>query len=178
VSRLLEVETARLRLRPFVADDWRAALAYLSLPNVRRFVPEWPQTEEQAREFVSENAADPRALALETRVDRELVGHIGFHPWFGERAYEIGWAVAPAHQGRGYATEAAGALLAYGFERLGLHRIIATCQPQNTASVRVAEKLGMRREAHFRECMAAPDGSWWDEYFYALLENEWRARSA
>jgi RimJ/RimL family protein N-acetyltransferase len=90
------------------------------------------------------------------------------------RTHEIGWAVDPGHQGRGYATEAANALLAHGFEDLGLHRIIATCQPQNAASVRVMEKLGLRREAHFRQCMLAPDGTWWDEYFYALLDDEWR----
>lgn len=82
----------------------------------------------------------------------------------------------PAHQGRGYATEAALALLAHAFGTLGLHRIVATCQPQNTPSVRVMEKLGLRREAHFRKCMRAPGGGWWDEYLYALLEEDWAAR--
>jgi len=176
VDRTSELETERLRLRPFEPRDWQAVLAYLSLPDVRRFVPEWPETEDQTREFVRVQAAESRALAIETKVDRQLVGHIGFHPWFGAQTYEIGWALAPEHQGQGYATEAGRAVLAYGFEALGLHRIIATCQPQNIPSVRVAEKLGMRREAHFRECMLAPDGSWWDEYFYALLEDEWRER--
>jgi [ribosomal protein S5]-alanine N-acetyltransferase len=65
------------------------------------------------------------------------------------------------------------ALLQYGFETLHLHRIIATCQPENVASCRVVEKLGMRREAHFRKCVRRPDNGWWDEYFYALLEGEW-----
>lgn len=91
--------------------------------------------------------------------------------------YEIGWVVAPAHQGRGYATEAALALLAHGFGTVGVHRIVATCQPQNTASVRVIQKLGLRREAHFRKCVLAPDGTWWDEYLFAMLEEEWAADS-
>jgi len=56
---------------------------------------------------------------------------------------------------------------------LHLHRIIATCQPQNVASWRVMEKLGMRREAHFRKCLRRPENQWWDEYFYALLDEEW-----
>ncbi len=77
------------------------------------------------------------------------------------------------HHGQGYATEAARALLGYGFEELDLHRIIATCQPENPASYRVMEKLGMRREGHFRQCIDRGQGVWWDEYFYALLKDEW-----
>jgi len=78
-------------------------------------------------------------------------------------------------RGAAYATEAAGAVLGYAFETLGLHRVIATCDPANTASVRVMEKLGTRREAHFRKCELLPDGTWADEYFYALLDEDWSA---
>jgi len=65
----------------------------------------------------------------------------------------MGWVFHRAYHGHGYATEAAGALLQYSFAALHLHRIIATCQPENVASWRVMEKLGMRREAHFRKCI-------------------------
>ena len=71
--------------------------------------------------------------------------------------------------------EAAHALLGYGFATLGLHRVIATCQPENVASWRVMEKLGMRREAHVRQCIPRDDGTWWDEYVYAILKAEWNA---
>ena len=64
-----------------------------------------------------------------------------------------------------------------GFETLGLHRVIATCQPENTASWRVMEKLGMRREAHFRKGHYR-GATWWDEYFYALLAKEWPSASS
>jgi RimJ/RimL family protein N-acetyltransferase len=168
----IELETDRLRIRPFATDDWHAVSAYT--PRVRTYVPEWPATDRQAQSFVRENCGeDARMHALVLRGGELLIGHMAFHPWFAPQTHEIGWAVAPAHQGRGYATEAALALLAHGFETLGLHRIVATCQPQNAASVRVMEKLGLRREAHFRKCILAPDGTWWDEYFYALLEEEW-----
>jgi ribosomal-protein-alanine N-acetyltransferase len=172
----IRIETERLLIRPFEADDWRAVHAYLSDPGVRFFVPEWPETEEEVQAFVHRNVEEPRQHALILHGDERLVGHVGFWQWFGPQTYEIGWAIARDHQGRGYATEAARAVLAYGFERLGLHRVIATCNPNNAPSVRVMEKLGMRREAHFRKCDLNPDGSWWDEYFYALLEDEWPAR--
>jgi RimJ/RimL family protein N-acetyltransferase len=100
-----------------------------------------------------------------------------FHAWFQPRTYEIGWAFGQAHQGKGYATEAGRALVAHAFGSLGAHRVIATCQPENTASWRVAEKLGLRREGHFRACLYRAPGIWWDEYFYALLADEYPAIS-
>jgi RimJ/RimL family protein N-acetyltransferase len=101
-----------------------------------------------------------------------------FHLWFGPATYEIGWAFRADRQGRGYATEAALALMAFAFVELRCHRVIATCQPENVASWRVMEKLGMRREAHFRQGLHQPSGEWWDEYFYALLADEYFAESA
>ena len=56
---------------------------------------------------------------------------------------------------------------------LGLHRVIATCETDNAASVRVMERLGMRREAHFQQCYLREDGTCSDEYFYAVLADEW-----
>ena len=168
------IETQRLRIRRFEPDDWRAVHEYASDPEVMAWFVEGPMTEEQAREFVAENAGDQaRAFALVLKEDDQLIGHVFFHPWFAPRTYEIGWVVHPRYHGQGYATEAALALLRYGFESLGLHRVIATCQPENVASDRVMEKIGLRREGHFRKCVYRDETTWWDEYFYALLEEEW-----
>ena len=141
---------------------------------VMKFIPEGPFSADQAREFVEKQAGlESENLAVVLKDEQRLIGHMNFHPWFAPSTYEIGWVFHPAYQGRGYATEAAQALLRYGFETLRFHRIVATCQPENPASFRVMEKLGMRREGHFRECILCPDGTWWDEYFYALLADEW-----
>ncbi len=59
---------------------------------------------------------------------------------------------------------------------MGLHRIIATCDPRNTASYRVMEKTGMRREGHSIKCIRK-DGEWVDEYFYAILDEEWAGKN-
>lgn len=96
-----------------------------------------------------------------------LIGHIVFHKYFGEHTYEIGWVFNQKYHSKGYASEAARAILKYGFEEMNLHRIIATCQPQNKPSYRVMEKIGMRREGYFKN-------EWWDEYYYAILEEEWK----
>jgi RimJ/RimL family protein N-acetyltransferase len=96
--------------------------------------------------------------------------------WVSEehRCGELGFVFDPAHQGKGYATEAASALLPFAFETMGLHRVIGRTEARNTGSARVLEKLGMRREAHLVENEYVK-GEWQSELIYALLEHEWRA---
>ena len=168
------IETHRLRIRSFQPKDWQAVYDYTSDPALMLYIPEGPFTPKQAKAFVAENMGEQaRFVAVLLKTDDVLVGHMEFHPWFASQIYEIGWVFNRAYHGKGYATEAAMALLQYGFEALHLHRIIATAQPENVASCRVMEKLGMSREAHFRKCIRRPDNGWWDEYLYALLEEEW-----
>jgi RimJ/RimL family protein N-acetyltransferase len=134
-------------------------------------------SEHESRAFAARNAGEEaRAFARVLAGDGRLIGHLNFHPWFAPRTFEIGWILDPRHPGRGYATEGAAALLRYGFERLALHRVVATCQPENRPSWRVMEKLDMRREAHFRQCIHRGGETWWDEYLYALLAEEYFAR--
>jgi RimJ/RimL family protein N-acetyltransferase len=90
------------------------------------------------------------------------------------RQGEIGFILHPDHQGRGYATEAAEALLALAFEHYRLHRVAGRLEARNAASARVLEKLGMRREAHLIENEWVK-GEWQSELVYALLAREWRA---
>jgi len=173
------LHTRRLRVRRFVPEDWPAVYAYMSDAAVTHYLGEGLLNEEQTREFVTRNAGEEAgALALVLRAEDRLIGHLVFHPWFAPRTYEIGWVLHPAYQGRGYATEGARALLRYSFETLKLHRVIATCQPENTASYRVMGKVGFRQEGLFRQCLPRPDGTWWDECFFALLEEEWRSTAA
>jgi RimJ/RimL family protein N-acetyltransferase len=171
------IETPRLRLRPFVLQDWQSVFAYTSDAQVMTYIPEGQMTAAQTQQFVAKyTGEEAEILPVILKDENKLIGHMNFHPWFAERTYEVGWAFHPAYHGHGYATEAAHALLRYGFEELHCHRIIATCQPENVASWRVMEKLGMRRESHFRKCLDRGEGVWWDEYFYAILEEEWFAR--
>jgi RimJ/RimL family protein N-acetyltransferase len=170
------IDTERLRIRRFRPDDWQAVHAYASDAATMTYMNEVPHTEERSRAFAIEQAGeDATALAIVVKPGDEPVGHLVFHPWFAPRTHEVGWVLHQRVRRRGYATEGARALLHHAFEAMSLHRIIATCQPENIASWRVMEKLGMRREAHFLRCIHRDDGSWWDEYFYAILEEEWAA---
>ena len=173
------LQTPRLVLRPITLADWPAIHRYMSDPIVTRWLPEGPLDEMHAQAFAQKNAGrSARAVAVSERESDQLVGHMVFHPWFGRATHEIGWAIASGRQNRGYATEAARALMDFAFSTLGCHRVVATCQPENVASWRVMEKLGMRREAHFRQGLYRETGEWWDEYFYALLADEHFAASS
>lgn len=173
------LETQRLTLRRFTASDGPAVHRYMGDPLVTRWLPEGRLDKAGAQTFADKNAGRrPRAIAVVKRASGELVGHMDYHPWFGRATHEIGWAIGRPHQRQGYATEAARALLAHAFETLRCHRVIATCQPENVASWRVMDKLGMRREAHFRQGLFREIGEWWDEYFYALLAEEYFGRAA
>jgi aminoglycoside 6'-N-acetyltransferase len=89
-----------------------------------------------------------------------------------ERQAEIGFTLARAYQGRGIASEAVSCVLEYAFASLGLHRVIAITDCENAASVALLERLGLRREGHFRQNVWCK-GKWGDEYLYAILHEEW-----
>ena len=173
--------TKRLILREFEEEDWRAVLAYQSHPLYLRYYPWTHRTEQDVRAFVrrflAQREEEPRtkfqfAITLASR--GQLIGNAGIRMKTPEaREADIGYELDPRYWGCGYATEAAGALLALGFRELKLHRIWAQCIAENTASARVLEKIGMRQEGHLRENEWVKD-RWWDTSLYAILEHEVR----
>jgi RimJ/RimL family protein N-acetyltransferase len=154
------LETERLLLRRYTVDDFDALYAMRSNAEVARYLYWGPQTEEEVRETLARKIAsvsirsegDVLALAAEERGTGEVVADVILHWVSAEHGLaEIGYIVHPDHLGRGYATEASRPLLAVAFDALGLHRVIGRLEARNRGSVRVLEKLGMRREAHFVE---------------------------
>jgi RimJ/RimL family protein N-acetyltransferase len=179
----LPLRTPRLLLRDFVEADWEAVHGYARLPEVVRYMPWGPNTEQDTRDFVGRaltaQAAAPRAsfeLAVIWRESGRLIGGCGLTVQSKlHRVGEIGYCLHPDFWGRGCAAEAAGALLALGFEPLQLHRIQASCDPENRASRRVLEKLGMQLEGRLRQNLLLR-GQWRDSLLWSVLEHEWRAR--
>ncbi|MFY0516677.1 GNAT family N-acetyltransferase [Lysinibacillus sp. UGB7] len=167
------IKSQRILIREFEPHDWQAVYAYTSDMNVMKYIPEGVFSEEDAKNFVSKNMDDAKNFPVVLIDENILIGHMVFHPYFGKHTYEIGWVFNPKYYNKGYASEAAHALLNYGFKDMQLHRIIATCQPQNIPSYKVMEKIGMRKEGYFKQCIPHGD-DWWDEYYYAVLAEEWK----
>jgi RimJ/RimL family protein N-acetyltransferase len=116
---------------------------------------------------------DCLSLALVNRDDGVVVGQVEL-VWLSERhgQGEIGYMLNPRYQGGGLATEAVREVLRLGFEGLRLHRIVGRCSAANTASAALLARVGMRREAHFRQNMLVKN-AWRDEYVYAMLRADW-----
>jgi RimJ/RimL family protein N-acetyltransferase len=174
------IRTARLLLREFREDDFDDVHAYAAEPDVARFMEWGPNTPQETTEFMArkwiEQAEWPRDavnLAVEHIADQRVIGSIRLA--VGDRPNltgDFGYSFASAYWRQGYATEAARAVLELGFRLLRLHRIWAECDPENVGSWGVMEKLGMRREAHFRDSKLIK-GAWRDRYLYAVLADEW-----
>ena len=177
----MQLATSRLVLREYAVDDWPAVRAYQRDARYHRFYPWTDRSEDEARAyvqmFINLQAEQPRRkfqLAVTLAGSGELIGSWGVRrKRENEWEAEIGYELAPAHWGQGYATEAGRVMLDFGYNRLKLHRIAAICVAGNVASARVLERLGFRLEGRQRENDYFK-GQWWDTQIYALLEQEWR----
>lgn len=183
-DELTILATDRLLLREFMEDDWRAVLAYQSDARYLEYSP-WThrtagEVQDFVRGFVEWQGERPRTkyqLAIMLPVEGQLIGNCGLRMETADsRQANIGYEIAPGYWGEGYATEAAQAMVAFGFEELRLHRIWARCVAENVASYRVLEKIGMRREGCLRE-EERMKGRWWDTLVYGILDLEWRYRA-
>jgi RimJ/RimL family protein N-acetyltransferase len=170
------LETNRLKLRPFQSDDVEAIASYSTKPDFIRFLPLPPQTMASATEFVARIVADGQPdskndwhFAIQIGETSRLIGTVRIGVRQPEhRQGDVGYAVHPDYQGRGYASEALKRLLAFGFENLLLERIWATADVRNVASWRVMEKAGMQREGLMRHHLLVR-GVWRDSVLYARV---------
>jgi RimJ/RimL family protein N-acetyltransferase len=173
--------TERLVIRPYTLAD---------APDVQRLAGEreiaattiripHPYPDGAAEEWLSTHARgyesrDFVQFAVTRAEDGALAGGIGLELSTAHHCAELGYWIAVPYWGRGYATEAARAVVDYGFHALDLHRVEAHCFISNPASGRVLEKLGMSVEGELRERILK-----WGTYeslrYYAILRDEWKA---
>lgn len=173
------LETRRLRLRPLEEGDAPALLALFSDPQVMRYwsTPPWTGIERALQTIASDResmaAGEHLRLAITRRDDPLLIGTCTlFNLVPACRRAEIGYALAPAHQGHAYMDEALRALLRHGFTTMQLNRVEADIDPRNEASARTLERLGFRREGLLRQRWVV-DGEVSDSAIYGLLHADW-----
>jgi RimJ/RimL family protein N-acetyltransferase len=147
-----ELETARLRLRQFREDDLDAYARITGDPEVMRYIGNGaPFSRDDAWRSLSHLLGhwELRGFglwAVEERESGALVGRIGLYRPEGWPGLEVGWLVDRAHWGRGFASEGGAAAMAHAFGALAAERVISVIEPDNAASIRVAEKLGEQFE--------------------------------
>ncbi len=181
----LPAATERLRLRRFTAADLDPFFAYQSLPDTARYLLNEPRTYTECMARIAmyvdsgfTKPGDWAAFAIEAIDAPGLLGEIALKWDLGgdhePKTGEIGWSLVPAGRGKGFATEAAAAVLELAFEALNFHRVQARLDERNAASTAVCERLGMAREARLAENYFIK-GEWTTELIYAVLAKDWNA---
>ncbi|MDX8291036.1 GNAT family protein [Metabacillus indicus] len=167
-------------LREMRQEDWLGVHQYASQERSCAFQPWGPNSEEETKAFVrqviEDSVKDNRTryvFAIVSIGDKKMIGagELNVSDW-ENRAGEISYIVNPDYWGQGVATEAANLLIKLGLKEFRLHRIYATCDPENTGSFRVLEKAGMKKEGKIRDHLKLKDG-WRDSLLYSVLEHEW-----
>lgn len=174
----IRLSTNRLLLRRFAPSDVEDVFSYTGDAAVMRYI-EPPFLWEEAERFVQSVslAEKPPVYALWEKQLGRVIGHAIFHPLDSDEIYELGWIIGTPYQQNGYASEIGQALLAFGFERMGLHKICAETVGQNLASIHTMRKLGMTREAVLRR-QVLHQGEWMDVVWYGILKEEYDAGKA
>jgi RimJ/RimL family protein N-acetyltransferase len=172
-------ETGRLTVRAMVDSDVEPFVAYRSDPDVARYQSWEDYTLEQGRALVRGmhelQPGIPGEWYQFAVVDAagDLVGDLAACVDADEhRQLEVGFTLAREHQGKGYATEALRGLLAYAFDTLGMHRVVAVTDADNAAAAALLARVGFRKEAHFRDNVWFK-GAWGSEFLFAMLASEW-----
>jgi RimJ/RimL family protein N-acetyltransferase len=176
------VVTPRLHLRPLGDQDADALVSCYSLPAVHRYIPIGPLSVEQVKTRLRsgpwsrstlEKEGDVLGLGVEMASTGDLIGDVMLM-WTSTRhgSGDLGWVIHPAYEGQGFGTESGRALLRLAFDGLDLHRVVARIDARNTRSLRLAERLGMRQEAHLMQNRWS-DHEWTDEVDFAMLADEW-----
>jgi RimJ/RimL family protein N-acetyltransferase len=175
------IHTERLVIRPFVADDMDGLYDLQSRPEVTRYLYWETRTHDEVAESLAlkmgrttiAQEGDIITLAVALADGGPLIGDLMLgYKSATHHSVEIGYTFNPKYHGHGYATEAAGVLLALAFEHLGAHRVWANLDARNERSALLLERLGLRREAHLVENEWVK-GKWTDEVIYAVLAGEW-----
>ncbi len=188
-SHLMEsthLRTERLELRPVRDEDVDRILEYRNLPEVTRWLLRTEVDPVSFRAAWRRAAEDTDDHSVAVVLDGVVIGTVSLEvidgmgqPGMPPRTEaQLGYTFDPGYGGHGYASEAVTAMVVHAFDQLGVRRIVAGCFADNLASVRILEKVGMRREQHGVGDSWHAELGWVDGYTYALLAETWRRGTA
>ncbi len=180
-EKFTEIAGERVTLRRFKLSDLMPFVAYRSDPQVARY-QSWDAPyplahgERLIKAMRRQHPDTPGQwfqFAVTLTSTGELIGDCGAKADAADpRQAEVGYTIARPYHGRGYGTDTVRTLLGYLFEARGKHRVTASCDPRNAGSIRLLERIGVRREAHLRESSWF-NGEWADDLLFAMLDREW-----
>lgn len=175
----MKLETKRLIIRPVSLDDKNQIFLYRSNREVNKYQGWIPDTMDDVEAFIGKTAKqinEPYTwfqFVIIEKMAQNIIGDLGIHFFDTEnKQVEIGCTLNQDFQNQGYATESIKRVIDYLFEELNKHRIIASLDPDNENSIRLVERIGFRKEAHFVESVFI-NGKWVDDLIYALIEKDW-----
>lgn len=175
------IKTNRLIIRKYKPDDWNDLYEYLSDEKVVKYEPYTVFTKESSMQEAVNRSNNNDFWAVCLKDIDKLIGNIylskqNFETW------ELGYVFNANYQGKGYATEAARVMLDNVFLNQDARRVVAMCNPLNTASWKLLERLGFRREGHlvkniYFKTNEQGQPMWSDTYEYGILSDEWLSSS-
>ena len=180
MNNYIEINTNRLLLRSLKIDDAEAIFNYRSDPIINQYQGWIPKIINDVNDFIK-NRVSPRIDIVDTwyqfviikKSQNNLIGDIGVHFLDADKKQvELGCTLDKDYQGKGYATEALREIINYLFQDLEKRRIVTSIDPRNIKSIGLVERLGFRKEAHFKESLLI-NGEWVDDLVYAILKDEW-----
>lgn len=175
----MKLESERLILRPININDKAEIFAYRSDRETNKYQSWIPNSISDVESFIDNTAKqinEPETwfqFSIIEKKSEKIVGDIGVHFWDKEnKQVEIGCTLNKNFQKMGYATESVRKIIDYLFTVLNKHRIITSIDPNNENSVRLVERIGFRKEAHFVESLFVNE-KWVDDLIYSLIEKDW-----
>jgi len=172
------IETEKTILRPIELNDNKKIFSYRSDSETNKYQGWIPKTVKDVNEFISKNPKEfniPETwfqLVILDKKTKMIIGDVGIH-FIDNYQIEIGCTLDKKYHGKGFATETLKGVVEHLFNKLDKHRIVTSIDPQNIDSIKLVERLGFRKEAHFKKSLLI-NGEWVDDIVYAILKTEWK----
>ena len=178
------INSERLYLRPVSMDDKESMYAYRSDSETSKYLSLIPESVEDIAKLIDKTSKEIEVagtwfqFVIIKKYPDLLIGDIGIHfldNGTDNKQVEIGYTLSNKYRNKGYATEALTNVINFLINDLQKHRIIASIDPTNKDSIKLIEKLGFRKEAHFVKSLLF-HGEWVDDVIYAMLGDDWQIR--